>query len=243
MRRAGFHLSFKDAAVFPRLERRCAAQRIADHLRRAILTDALPPGDRLPGQREMAAHLGVGVPTLREAIGILVAEELIECRHGVGTFVTDRRPRRLTEVVLRKASAEELSVAREVVERRAADRAARRAGRDGHGVMRTLPLAYMVMDMQVRHQGDAGAWVDMDAEFHEAICRLGGDETLLGAQVGQRILDRLRPMRTAAAHRLAPDDHLLQLHFDLAEAVSSGRAALAAAIAGRIVRREAAAVR
>lgn len=243
MRRRRFHLSFRDAALFPHLERRTAAQRIADHLREAILTDALAAGERLPSQREMAAHLGVGVPTLREAIGILVAEELVDTRHGVGTFVTDRRPRRLTEVAVRRASPEELSVAREVIERRAADRAARRAERDGHGVMRPSPLAYMVMDMQVRHEGNAGTWVDLDSEFHDALCRLGGDQTLLGAQVGGRILDRLRPMRTAAAHRLAPDDHLMQLHFDLAEAVSSGRPVVAAAIAGRIVRREAAAVR
>lgn len=243
MRRRGFHRSFTDAAVFPLIERRCMAQRIADHLRQAILTDALRPDTRLPSQREMAEHLGVGLPTLREAIGILVAEELVVCRAGVGTFVTRSRRRRLTEVAVRTASQEELEVAREVIERRAAERAARRVAEDGRGVMRPRPLVNMVMDLKWRHEGSPDAWVAMDAEFHDALCRLGGSGTVLGAHVGERILDRLRPMRTAAAHRLVADDHLLELHFDLAEAVSSGRATLATAIAGRIVRREAAALR
>lgn len=219
------------------------AQRIADHLRQAIQTDALRPGDRLPGQREMAQHLGVGVPTLREAVAILVAEELVVCRAGIGTFVSRQRPRRLTDVALRSASPDELGVAREVIERRAAERAARRVARDGDGVMRPRPLFDAVVDMQYRHDGNAERWVQLDGEFHDQLCRLGGGETVLGAHVGERILDRLRPIRISAAHRCAADDRLLQLHFDLAEAVSRGSPAVAMAIAGRIVRQEAAALR
>lgn len=243
MRRRGFDRSLWDAAVFPEIERRCASQRIADHLRQLILTDALRSGSRLPSQREMAQHLGIGVPTLREALGVLVAEELIECRAGVGTFVTRTRPRRLTEMALRSATPDELAVAREVVERRAADRAARRVARDGNGVMRPRPLGDLVVDLQLEPAGNADRWVELDGRFHDALCRLGGGEALLGAHVGQRILDRLRPMRTSAAHRCVVDRLLLRLHYDLAEAVSRGAPSLAAAIAGRIVRREAAALR
>lgn len=243
MRRRGYHKSFSDAALFPPMDRRCVAQRIADHLRQLILTEALPPDARLPGQREMAQHLGVGLPTLREAIGILVAEELVVCRQGRGTFVTHQRPRRLTEVAVRTASRDELEAAREVIERRAADRAARRVARDGDGVLRPRPLEFMVMELMTQHGGNPEAWVDLDADVHDALCRMGGDTVLLGAHVGERILHRLRPMRIAAAYRLVVDDHLMQLHLDLAEAVSSGRPTLATAIAGRIVRREAAALR
>ena len=235
--------SFADAGLFPQLERRCMAQRIADILRDAILSEALRPEARMPGQREMAEHLGVSLPTLREAISVLVAEGLVECRQGIGTFVTRKRPRRLTEVAVRTASAEELEVAREVIERRAAHRAAARTVDDGDGVLRPRTLGDAALELHLFHLGNADRWLAKDAAFHDALCRMGGRGSVITAHVGGVILDRLRPMRRAATHRLASDSRLIQLHFDLAEAVSRGQPTLAAGIAAQIVRREAAALR
>lgn len=239
----GYQRSLADAALFPRLERLTIGQRIARLLRDAIMSDALRPEAKLPGQREMAEHLGVGVPTLREAIGILVAEGLVVCRPGLGTYVTRNRPRRLTEVALRTASAEDLGAAREVLERRAAARAATRVRQDGDGVLRPRTLGDVAVELQHRHMGDPDRWLALDAAFHDALCRMGGRGSALGAHVGQVILDRLRPMRSATAHRLVADDRLLRLHFDLAQAITGGKATLAAGIAGQIVQREAAALR
>lgn len=238
-----YHRSLSDAALFPRLERQTMGQRIANLLRDAIMSEALTPDARLPGQREMAEHLGVGVPTLREAIGILVAEGLLVCRQGLGTYVTRQRPRRLTELALRRASAEDLGAAREVLERRAAARAASRVRQDGDGVLRPRTLGDVAVELRHRHMGDPDRWLALDATFHDALCRLGGSGSVLGAHVGQVILDRLRPMRSVSAHRLVADDRLMQLHFDLAVAISARKETLASAIAGQIVRREAAALR
>lgn len=44
-------------------------------------------GDRLPSEPRLAADLGISRSTLREAIRQLVADGLLEARHGVGTFV------------------------------------------------------------------------------------------------------------------------------------------------------------
>jgi GntR family transcriptional regulator len=44
-------------------------------------------GERIPGETSLAAGLGISRPTLREAIRQLVANGLLEPRHGVGTFV------------------------------------------------------------------------------------------------------------------------------------------------------------
>jgi DNA-binding FadR family transcriptional regulator len=238
-----YERSLSDAALFPRLERQTMGQRIAALLRDTIMSEALRPEAKLPSQREMAEHLGVGVPTLREAIGILVSERLLVCRQGLGTFVTRERPRRLTEVALRTASAEDLGAAREVLERRAAARAATRVDRDGDGVLRPRTLGDVAVELQHRHMGDPDRWLALDAAFHDALCRMGGRGSVLGAHVGQVILDRLRPMRSASAHRLVADDRLLKLHFDLAQAITGKNATLAAGIAGRIVQREAAALR
>lgn len=47
----------------------------------------LHAGDRLPGERELAARLGVARMTLRAAVDSLVSEGVLERRHGSGTFV------------------------------------------------------------------------------------------------------------------------------------------------------------
>ncbi len=48
------------------------------------------PGDRLPGEIELAARLGVSRTTLREGIRILSSRSILEVRRGLGTFVAKR---------------------------------------------------------------------------------------------------------------------------------------------------------
>lgn len=64
-------------------------QRIADELRREIKTGVYQAGDRLPPEATLTNRFRVSLPTLRQAIGVLRAEGLVEARHGVGTFVRD----------------------------------------------------------------------------------------------------------------------------------------------------------
>ena len=66
------------------------AEQVADHLRQAVL-DALPPGTRMAPVRELAAELGVSVPTIRAAQTLLSREGLLEVRHGSGVFAAARQ--------------------------------------------------------------------------------------------------------------------------------------------------------
>jgi GntR family transcriptional regulator len=59
-----------------------------DALNRFIEQKGYKPGDRLPGEGELAKQLGISRPTLREAMGNLESRGVVERRHGVGTFVT-----------------------------------------------------------------------------------------------------------------------------------------------------------
>jgi GntR family transcriptional repressor for pyruvate dehydrogenase complex len=56
---------------------------IKDALRR----QELKPGDRLPGASELAAKMGVGISSVREAIKMLESLGAVEARQGEGTFV------------------------------------------------------------------------------------------------------------------------------------------------------------
>lgn len=55
----------------------------------AISTGAFTEGERLPSENELARHLGVSVDTVREALGLLRGEGLIDTRRGRhgGSFV------------------------------------------------------------------------------------------------------------------------------------------------------------
>ncbi len=70
-------------------------ERIAEDLRGPIRAGEMKPGDRLPTETALATRYGKSVPTIRQALGLLQAEGLIEKIHGRGNFV--RRPRKLVQ--------------------------------------------------------------------------------------------------------------------------------------------------
>jgi GntR family transcriptional regulator, transcriptional repressor for pyruvate dehydrogenase complex len=65
---------------------------VLDNLRHYIGESGLRAGDRLPGESELAARLGVGRPAVREALRALEAVGAVETRKGVGRFVGQFRP-------------------------------------------------------------------------------------------------------------------------------------------------------
>ena len=46
----------------------------------------LRAGQRLPAERELAAQLGLSRPSLRESIRALIALNILESKHGEGTY-------------------------------------------------------------------------------------------------------------------------------------------------------------
>jgi GntR family transcriptional repressor for pyruvate dehydrogenase complex len=60
-------------------------------LRRQILRSELAPGERLPGERELASKYGTNRNTLREAVRKLEQSRLVTVRHGQGVTVADFR--------------------------------------------------------------------------------------------------------------------------------------------------------
>lgn len=71
-----------------RRDRTSAAEHVVNDLRGQILSRRLERGTRLPSERELAVRYDVSPPTIREAIRALAATNLVEPRHGAGTFVT-----------------------------------------------------------------------------------------------------------------------------------------------------------
>jgi DNA-binding FadR family transcriptional regulator len=65
------------------------AEDVAHHIRLLIHDGALSAGDKLPGERDLAADLGVGRVSVREAIRLLADGGYVTVRRGArgGTFV------------------------------------------------------------------------------------------------------------------------------------------------------------
>ncbi len=71
-----------------RRDRSSAADQVFKDIRAQILSRHLGRGTRLPSEKELATHYDVSSPTIREAIRALSATNLVEARHGSGTYVT-----------------------------------------------------------------------------------------------------------------------------------------------------------
>jgi DNA-binding FadR family transcriptional regulator len=71
-----------------RRDRTSAADQVVKDIRAQILSRHLKRGTRLPSEKELATHYDVSAPTIREAIRALSAINLVEARHGSGTYVT-----------------------------------------------------------------------------------------------------------------------------------------------------------
>jgi GntR family transcriptional regulator, transcriptional repressor for pyruvate dehydrogenase complex len=67
-----------------RVERRRTWEEVVHQIEAQILQGRLRPGDRLPGERQLAEQLGVSRASVREALRVLEALEFIRARTGTG---------------------------------------------------------------------------------------------------------------------------------------------------------------
>lgn len=73
--------------LMPMERRPSLSAELTRRLESMIMSGDWKPGDRLPGQRQLAEQLGVSMAAIREALAALGAAGLVEFRHGQGTFV------------------------------------------------------------------------------------------------------------------------------------------------------------
>lgn len=173
-------------------------------LRSRLKDGTWPVGTRLPGEHELAAELGVGRNTVREALRTLVNAGLLTARRGDGTYViaTDE----LEAALARRLDSEQAHRVLEVrgaLEIETARLAADRATEDDLSQLRAL-LAQRT-DATARH--DDADFLRADLAFHEAVARASGNELLLELYLGvDRAATYARERRPEAAD---PEPHAL----------------------------------
>lgn len=139
-------------------------EQATEHLREQILSGQWPVGTRLPGETALAAQLGVGRSTVREAVRALAGAGLVKSRQGAGVFVISTDPDEDFSARLRRAAVADVYEVRAMVEVQAARLAAeRRTEADMAGLEAALAARRAAAG-----GGDAG-FVDADIAFHAGV--------------------------------------------------------------------------
>lgn len=159
-------------------------QTVAERLKKRIADGVYKPGDRLPGERELADELGVSRVTVREAEIALQAMGYIAVKAGSGAYVIDRvatdHPGDVPAV-----TALELTQARLLFESEAAALAARAISDET-----LVHLTSLVTVMSEPDQDGADSSLEADREFHLTIAAASGNAAV------QDTIERLWRMRT-----------------------------------------------
>ncbi|MDM8084604.1 FadR/GntR family transcriptional regulator [Cellulomonas cellasea] len=176
---------------------------LAAHLERLIATGQLAPGQRLPGERELAAQLAVSRASLREAMFELESKHLIERRPGRGTVVveTSAEQRDLHDLTAGAGGPGGAAIAdaaelRLIVEPSVAGLAARRA------TPANLLQLHDVLDASVGPLTPSRS-VELDLEFHLLLAQAARNPllTTLHGLMGEWTLPIRRRSHTTKAGR------------------------------------------
>jgi GntR family transcriptional repressor for pyruvate dehydrogenase complex len=155
--------------------RRKLSETVADALVAAVRD--LPPGTKVPSERELTKDLGVGRSTVREALNGLAMLGIVEIRHGQGVFVTGEaaqtsEPSAIASA-LERGVTNEFVEARLIVEVEVARLAARRRTDDDLAAM-----AAALVVQESRLGGDIDAIVETAASFNVLLADAAHNEVL-----------------------------------------------------------------
>jgi GntR family transcriptional repressor for pyruvate dehydrogenase complex len=165
--------------------------RVVEHVRRLIETGGLRPGDRLPGERDLALELGLSRPSIRSGLEALEAMGVVVSRRGAGTFIAQGPPDLGAEPLSLMASLHgftpnEMFEARLALEVGIAGLAAQHAQAE-----QLAAMAEEVTEMFAALE-DPAAFLRHDVRFHRAVA----------AGCGNRVLAALMEMVAAQFYEL-----------------------------------------
>jgi DNA-binding FadR family transcriptional regulator len=156
-----------------------AGEMVAAQLRRQIVLGELKEDDQLPSESVLMEEFGVSRPTLREAFRILESEGAITVRRGVRGGARVQVPdadvaARHVGLLLqyRRALLSDVYEVRAVLEPAAARMAAKRR------TSAELARLQEVLDRRRALVDDPAGAIAADAEFHQLIVEMSGNETL-----------------------------------------------------------------
>jgi GntR family transcriptional regulator, transcriptional repressor for pyruvate dehydrogenase complex len=168
--------------LLARIEPAGAVEQVVLRLGEAIGAGVLAPGERLPGQIELAETLGVARMTLRQALAVLEDAGLLEVRRGRtgGAFVAASPP----PPALDPPTAAQLRALTDWRRAVSGEAAALAAARRTAGELDALREAAAAVESAT---ADAQAYRRADARFHVLIAELARSRRLVAAEVNLQV--------------------------------------------------------
>lgn len=213
-------------------------EQVVAQLREHAEAAGLRRGDRLPSERELAERLGVSRASVKQAIVVLEVQDLVEIRHGGGTYLLkdSLTAEPVATLVDRRRRLPDVLDAREALEAKTAELAAvRRTDED----LRRIDEALETMRGEVEGGSpatDAGAagpdgagspGEEGDKLFHAAVTAAAHSELL--TEFMREIADQIAESRHESLREPGRPATSLAQHTRIADAVRDGDADAAVA--------------
>ncbi|MGI8761545.1 MAG: FadR/GntR family transcriptional regulator [Jatrophihabitantaceae bacterium] len=162
------------ASALSPVARKPLYERLVEHLRAYVIEAGLSAGDRLPAERELAERLGVSRASVRQAIVALEVQGVVDVRHGEGAFLRVARLDTLpmTQLMELKRRLPDILDAREAIERKLAELAARRRDKAD------LKACEAALNKMHREIANGAIGEQGDQEFHRSVVRAAKSELL-----------------------------------------------------------------
>lgn len=192
-----------------RQKRLSAADDAIATIKSMIVDGQLKPYQRMPSEQDLAAALNVSRPTLREATRALIALNILEAKHGDGTFVTSLAPELLAQPIdfllrLDQENFTLLTETREVLEAGLAALAAERAT-DGD-----IARLQQTVDEYSESVSNVAHCIRFDQQFHTQLAEVARSPilaTMLSTVSTLASESRKATARSAAVRRRSDSDH------------------------------------
>ncbi|MFL5845099.1 MAG: FadR/GntR family transcriptional regulator [Solirubrobacteraceae bacterium] len=215
--------------MFTPVRTRRTFEEAAEQIAEGVRTGLLRVGDRLPGERSLAAQMEISRPTLREAVKVLVTAGVLEVQRGAdaGMYVaTDVVPADLVRerADLRLGEVAAVLEARRLVEPGVARLAAARAQPDD---LTAIERSIDAMRKIVRAgygPGDEDRFLQLDVQFHLAVARASANPTV--ERLMRMLLRELEIARDMAMHEPLVPEWTIAIHEETAAAIASGDVAV-----------------
>lgn len=203
-----------------------AAGEVINNIKQMLLDGELAPLQRLPSENDLAEALGVSLLMVREAVRGLMTLNIVESRHGDGTYVTSLDPMLLAapiDFLLRvdEGGLAALTDARMVLESSIAELAASRATPEGVSKLEALIADYAdCID-------DIPRCIELDLAFHQELA-VAANSPILSSLVAT-LAALGRRSRAQTAHNAKIRAAAYSEHAAITKAVATGDAAAARA--------------
>lgn len=218
-----------------------AHEQVIEQIEAQVLAGQLRAGDRLPSERQLGELLGVSRASIREALRVLEALDIVTARPGTGSesgsIISGRPGGAMTsllrlQLALSSFEMDEVIETRIMIEAWATQRAAVRA--ESHELS---ALQQTLVDM-CDEALEPSQFNELDTAFHVGIAEASGNR--LVGHLMQTIRDSVRQQMARAFDELVDwrksTQMLHQEHAAILQAVSEGDGALAAHIVEQHIR-------